>query len=188
MWPFFLKFSISASRVLNVPAEEALKAIQDPVFLITLNPLVVGWSADPAKPNHYTIHDRLLLLGFFKTVISYTCDFSTRDDGVDSETQAGLGTRLWSKWRARPISDEPGKTEVSEETTVEVSSSCLLVCFGILPYPVSPKAFFLNMPMIMRTLKASHGELMDSMKAKLEEGHYTPSRYSQPRLHHSDPF
>lgn len=156
MWPFFLKFSISASRVLNVPAEEALKAIQDPVFLITLNPLVIGWSAEPAKPNHYTIRDRLLLLGFFKTVISYTCDFSTRDDGVDTETQAGLGTRLWSKWRARPVSDEPGKTEVSEETTVE--------------------AFFLNMPMIMRTLKASHGELMDSVKAKLEEGYYTPTQ------------
>ncbi len=142
MWPFTLKSTVSASRVLNVPVEEVLKAVRDPAFLITLNPLVIDWSAEPTKPNLYTIHDRLLLFGFFKTVISYTCDFSIREDGVDTETHASLGTRLRSKWRARSVSDEPGKTEVSEETTVEASNcflalvSCAsLPCFnpGILP-------------------------------------------------------
>ncbi|KAF4605259.1 hypothetical protein EYR40_004042 [Pleurotus pulmonarius] len=146
MWPFTLKSTVSTSRVLNIPVEEVLKAVRDPAFLITLNPLVIDWSAEPTKPNLYTIHDRLLLFGFLKTVISYTCDFSIREDGVDTETHASLGTRLRSKWRARSVSGEPGKTE----------------------------AFCLNMPMIIRTLKASHGELMDSMAIKLAEGHYTP--------------
>lgn len=135
MWPFFLKYTVSASRVLDVPTEEVLKVVQDPAFLITLNPLVIDWGAEPAKPNHYTIRDRLLLLGLFKTVISYTCDFLIRADGVDTDTHAGLGTRLWSKWRVRPVSDEPGKTKVSEETTVEVRHSFLqCLSFRVLPY------------------------------------------------------
>ncbi|KAJ8496110.1 hypothetical protein ONZ45_g12580 [Pleurotus djamor] len=151
MWPLYLRRVVSNSKQLTEPSAKVLAAVQDPQFLIHLNPLVIDATVDPTDPTLFTIRDRLTVLGI-NTETSYTCKFTQWENGVDTETKAGLGTTLDAAWRVIPGSDAE-HCEVTEEVTIE--------------------ALFFMMPYILSTFKTSHQALLDNLADNV--GQYEPT-------------
>lgn len=120
MWPFVLEHHVTSSRqlVLSVPFIEALAVVQDPETVINLNPLLLKKEKHNDDPLCYTITDKLRLLGLWDTTTTFTCKFVVHDDGLESNVEAGVGTKLKGQWSLRKT--EAGM-ELIENTKVTVS-------------------------------------------------------------------
>jgi carbon monoxide dehydrogenase subunit G len=114
---FTVTRSVSASRLIDVPVSQVLQALHDPPAIIQLNPLVIHYEASSSDPNFYTITDKLMVFGLWKTETKFNARFVTVDDGVDVSVAAGVGTKITNRWRVRNV--ENG-TELLEEATLEV--------------------------------------------------------------------
>lgn len=119
--------------------------------MIRLDPLVLGFDADPRNPNVYTVNVKTELLGI-PSSSRYTLKFIMVVDGFDVAWRSGFGTIFAASWRAKWVE---GKTEITEKTTA--------------------KAFFLRLPFIMTNLRKSHEQLLNALASKLEGQDPTPS-------------
>lgn len=126
VWPFTLKRNLSFNKTIRAPRTAAVAFLHDPDNLITLNPLVLSKTADHSNPNLFIITDQLVILGCIHTTTTYKCLFTNNDKGVDTDVDAGIGTKLKGQWRAKDGQDET--SEVSEEPEVEVSTSVKYQC------------------------------------------------------------
>ncbi|KAJ4486216.1 hypothetical protein J3R30DRAFT_1471443 [Lentinula aciculospora] len=122
-WPFFLSSSETHSKTLpasDISVDDVLRVLHDPPALVGLNPLVTKCeSLDPSKPDLYTVHDDLKVFGLFTMDIVYEVNFSSTNDGTDTEVEAALWTTLREQWRGKKKEDN-NKVEISENVTVRV--------------------------------------------------------------------
>ncbi|KAF9047967.1 hypothetical protein BDP27DRAFT_1517363 [Rhodocollybia butyracea] len=136
--------------VAEITETDVLRVFHNPGEMISLNPLVSKFEAlDPSKPNLYTVHDGLNVLGVFKVDIAYTVEFDLTTDGTDNKVLAGAGTTLVEKWRVSKKDDGTGQLEISETVTVE--------------------CFFLFYPFILATMSGAHKRLLEILVEKLEK-------------------
>ncbi|KZS95934.1 hypothetical protein SISNIDRAFT_330150 [Sistotremastrum niveocremeum HHB9708] len=137
--------TISRSKTIPVLVTTARDSIQNPPFLITLNPLVESCTQSPIDPFLWTITDKLKWMGIsFNS--SYNARFRLVEDGVDCEVNAPAGLHLRSSWRAR---NAMGGCEVTETVAVQ--------------------GFFLLMPFVLHNLRASHAQLLEAMATALQK-------------------
>ncbi|KAF8078561.1 S-adenosyl-L-methionine-dependent methyltransferase [Lyophyllum atratum] len=125
VWPFTLTRTVSFRKNIHASPEAVLRLLHDINVLFAVNPLITHITPDPSNSSAYTVTDRLVVLGYFKTETKYKCWLHLRDDGLDTDVLAGLGTRLKGRYRVR--AGENGTTELTEETLIEG------LCF-LLPY------------------------------------------------------
>ncbi|KDQ63688.1 hypothetical protein JAAARDRAFT_53877 [Jaapia argillacea MUCL 33604] len=163
-WSLFLTRTVSTTKLVKVPTDEVILALHQPPTIVRLNPLVIDCSPDPNDPTLFVVTDNLKVLGVFPTTIKYTVKFSFVEDGFDSVVNAGGGTLLTNKWRATAVQDG---TEIHEAVIVQ--------------------AFFLFLPLVMKSLKTSHVALLDNLASKLE-GEEAPQSHSRYRIHSFHPY
>ncbi|KAJ3844858.1 hypothetical protein F5878DRAFT_670340 [Lentinula raphanica] len=118
-WPFFLESSKTFVKTFPAPdgvtIDGILRILHDPPVLVGINPLVTKCEVlDPSKPNVYTIHDALPILGLFTLPIVYTVNFELTNDGTDTEVEAGMGTTIAEQWRVKQ-KEETQDVEISEK-------------------------------------------------------------------------
>ena len=110
--------SITVHKTINAPPDQVLQVLHDPQILIKSNPLVSDFNQDPNDPSGYSyiVTDDLTMsfLGLsFKTTSRYRCTFAPREDGMDSDVSAGLGTKTSSHFTINDVHDQ-GRNEDSE--------------------------------------------------------------------------
>jgi len=107
--------TVKSSRVVDIPVEDALKAIQDPQVLARLSPLVTDVRQDESDPEIYYIMESMKMLGIIPKTVKIKSRLTKVEDGIDSDTDSPP-VHLYSKWRARATED--GRCEVSEEADI----------------------------------------------------------------------
>ncbi|KAK0465117.1 uncharacterized protein EV420DRAFT_940136 [Desarmillaria tabescens] len=126
MWPFILTKTFSTSREAAVSQRHALDFLHDIPAFISLSPLLESYALEKGgNPCTYTIVDRLKVLGSFSTTTTLRATFTTCDDGLDVEVNAGAWTRLRTEYRVRPaVQGRELGVLVIEHVTIYV---CLLL-------------------------------------------------------------
>lgn len=121
VWPLTLRRTVLLKKTIRAPAETVLTLLHDHNVLFSLNPLVTKVTPDPDSSNSYTFTDTLSFAGLFTYEVTSKCLFDSRENGVDSTVVAGFGTHVKVCYRVKRLQAE--ETEVSDESTVEVSHS-----------------------------------------------------------------
>jgi hypothetical protein len=107
------KRTITSSVTTSASVNDALGIVHKPPTLIRLSPLVVSvveapqTSAEGSLPSslQYVVTDRLPIIGGWTFDRSFSADFTPLVDGMDARVDAGLGVRLWNKWRVREAAE-----------------------------------------------------------------------------------
>ncbi|KAF5377499.1 hypothetical protein D9615_005348 [Tricholomella constricta] len=146
VWPLTLTRAVSFKKIIHASPDTVLKLLHDPNVLFTGNPLITDVISDPSNPSAYTVTDRLVVLGYFKTQVKYKCRLSFLEDGVDTDVVAGLGTKSKGQYRVRD--GENGTTVLSEDATIE--GLCFLISY------------------IVKTMSAAHEDVLENLGAKAE--------------------
>lgn len=108
--------------MINAPPDQVLQVLHDPEILIKSNPLVSDFKQDPNDPSGYSyiVTDDLTIsfLGLLplKTTTRYRCTFAPREDGMDSEVSASLGTTTTSHFTINDVREQ-GTNEEGERNT-----------------------------------------------------------------------
>lgn len=134
------------SKIVSGTPKRILEILHNPDEFFRLNPLVVSVCADPTTPHSHTVVDKLTILGYFKTTISYTCASRFSEDGIEVDVKAGMGTKTHNIFKVKQGPDE----ETSE----------------IYHRVVTTGLFFL-MPYIGRTQREAHETLLHQLHLKL---------------------
>jgi carbon monoxide dehydrogenase subunit G len=124
--------SITSHKTINAPPDQVLQILHDPQILIKSNPLVSDFKQDPNDPLGYSyiVTDDLTIffLGLaFKTTSRYRCTFAPREDGMDTDVYADLGTRTSGHFTIKGVHDQ-GRNEGSEMSTQLVYVAEVEVC------------------------------------------------------------
>ncbi|KAG6845791.1 hypothetical protein H0H87_003845 [Tephrocybe sp. NHM501043] len=159
MWPLTLQRTVLLQKTIQAPTEAVLALLHDPNVLFATSPLITNVIPDSTDPSNtsYTVTDTISFAGLFKFQTKFRCRLVLLEDGVDSDVDAGFGTKLVGQYRVKAAGDDV--TELSEETIVEST-------FFMLPY-------------VLKTFKAAHTTGLDALAAKAEK---RPSRSLKPPL------
>ncbi|KAG5654080.1 hypothetical protein H0H81_007494 [Sphagnurus paluster] len=138
--------TVSFQRTIRASRGAVLKLLHDPDVMFRTNPLITDVIPDPSHASSYTVVDRLVVMGFYKTQTKFHCHLNLREDGLDTDVVANLGTKLRGSYTVN-VGD--GKTtELVEETVVE--------------------GLFFLMPYIVKTMSAAHEAVLENLVAKAE--------------------
>ncbi|GLB36207.1 putative protein with phoX homologous domain, present in p47phox and p40phox [Lyophyllum shimeji] len=146
VWLFTSTRTVSFRKSIHASPEAVLRVLHDPKLLFAVNPLITDVAPDPSDPRSYVVTDRLVFLGCIRTQTKYKARLDIRDDGMDTQTVAGLGTKLRGQYRVR--AGEDGTTELSEDTSIEGLS--------------------LLMPYIVKTMSEAHESILENLAARAE--------------------
>ncbi|KAK5171536.1 hypothetical protein LTR04_002008, partial [Oleoguttula sp. CCFEE 6159] len=170
---------------------QVLSLLHDHPAIITLNPLVVDYRAQPplvstttapsqlATPRStnpttttYSITDALSYLPFhlWDTTVTYTADFEDTDDGLKTLVHAPAGLEIDGVWRVIRKEDAQhggGSRQAGhgEQASAGTQTGCL-----VLEERTTATCNVFLKPFVQGTMKKSHDELHKRLVERLREG------------------
>jgi len=136
--------TFTSTRVIQAPAADAIRAIQDPEVFLRLNSAVVAIRQDEKEPERWHLTERLTFLGITSTI---TPSVKFRNIGQTMELEAEApGLTAKGTWTVRQLDD--GSCEIKEETVIN--------------------APWITMGYVAKQLSESRGRIFTVLAAKLE--------------------
>lgn len=114
---FFTTLTYQQRRLIHASPEQTLSFLHDPEVMCRLNPLVKSVTLDP-KTERFKIVDNITAMGM-KTTTTYFVVLTNVKDGMESISDASMGTKVKGKWKVIP--QEDGNCVVEEEAELQVS-------------------------------------------------------------------